>query len=90
MAETIFDVVTEDPEIPHVPDQVQPPPVQEHRSNEGNQDGTQRQIAFRPTGDERRYNTVPHEKRLEPAPEREFVKEGKDVDQDQENGNEWK
>ena len=34
MAEPVFDVVAENPQVPHVADQVQPASMQEHRREE--------------------------------------------------------
>ena len=90
MAEPVLDIVTEYPQVPHVPDQMEPAAMQEHGRNEGYQDGAERQVAFRPAGDERRHNAVAGDEGLQSEAQRELVKEDGDVGQDYKNGNEWK
>src|SRR5262249_22748051 len=65
MAQTIFDVVAKYPQVPHVSDQVKPAAVQKHRSEKGNHDGRERQMAFRPGEYSRRHDTITKEGRLE-------------------------
>jgi hypothetical protein len=65
MAQPIFDIVAEYPEVPHVPDQVKPASVQKHGREKGNRNGRQRQMAFRPGKYSRRHDAVMKEKGFE-------------------------
>ena len=48
MADAVLDIVAENPEVPHVPDQVQPAAMQEHRGHKGQSQRRERQLAGRP------------------------------------------
>ena len=65
MAQTVFDIVAEYPQVPHVPDQVEPASMQKHRREKGNHDGRQRQMTLRPGEYSRRHDAVTKEKGFE-------------------------
>jgi len=65
VAQPVFDVVTEDPQIPHVPNEVQPAGVQKHRSEEGQGNRADRQVRLGPGEDSRRYNAVLHDESIQ-------------------------
>ena len=70
MAQTVLDVVAEDPQVPHVSDQVQPAAVQEHRGYKRYADVRKREMRLRP-GDYRcRHNAEMHHEAFETGAQR--------------------
>jgi hypothetical protein len=63
--QTIFDVVAEYPQVPHVPDQVEPAAVQKHRREKRNHQDRQLQMAFRPGEYSCRHDAITKEKGFE-------------------------
>src|SRR5207253_9912397 len=90
MAQAVFNVVAENPQVPHVADQVQPAAMQEHRGEKRHDDRRQRKMRLRPSEHGRRHHAVELDEWFEIAAEREFVKKDNHVDEDDENRNERK
>jgi hypothetical protein len=89
MAQPILNIVSEDPEVPHVADQVEPAAVQKHRGDERNHDGQERQIGLGPRCDCSRYDAVLENEGLQAIAKRQFVDESGYIADDQRNRDDW-
>jgi hypothetical protein len=58
MSKPVFYVVAEDPEVPHVADQVKPASMQEHGCKKRHNHSRERQIRLRPREDGRRHDAI--------------------------------
>jgi hypothetical protein len=63
MAQTVLDIVTEDPETPHIPEKMQPTPVKEHVGEERDRALRQRDVGGRTAGDLARNQAVESEEK---------------------------
>ena len=91
MTQPVFDVVAENPEVPHVPDQVEPSAMQEHRSEKRQRDGREGNMGLRPRKHGCRNDSIVHDESFEAAAtKRQFVKKDEDIGSDERNCNEWK
>jgi hypothetical protein len=58
MSKPVFHVVAEDPQVPHVADQVKPASMQEHGCKKWHNHSRERQIRLRPREDGRRHDAI--------------------------------
>ncbi len=90
-AKVILDVVSENPERPHIPDQMEPPAVQKHRRKERDhllhQGELLREAVVRIT---RRDDSVLHQDSFRLLPERGFIKERQHIQDDEPDRNRGK
>ena len=70
MAKAIFYVVAEDPQVPHVADQVEPASMQEHGCKKWHNDSRQRQIRLRPREDGGGHDAIMENEAFEGSTER--------------------
>ncbi len=80
VAEAVFDVVSENPQVPHVSDQMKPPAVQKHGREKRYGDHGNRFVCTRPCEYKGRHNSILHQEAIEiTGPEREFIEKHQDV-----------
>src|SRR4051812_40509960 len=90
VAEAVFDVVAEDPEVPHVPDEVEPPAMEEHGHH--HLEDVQRDVRRRP--ETRRDEREREQRPLDVRTKRQFPEKKEDIRRDQQrvddrNGAAW-
>ncbi len=86
MAETVLDVVAEDPEEEHVAEEVRPAAMEEHRED-GALDPRHQPGDAQPLAQvARRHEGRLHHERLEPGPERQLPEEGEGVRREDRHG----
>jgi hypothetical protein len=89
MAQPILDVVAENPQVPHVAEQMEPAAMEKHRSQKGDRYGGERQIGLRPGNDSGGHHAILRHEPFERCPERQFVDKAHDVDGDYQDGHDW-
>src|SRR5206468_1292513 len=85
MAEAVLDIIAEDPEIPHVADQVHPAAMKEHGSYKGQSNGRQCQVRSGPGEHLGGDHAELADEAVERRPEGQFIEERDDIDQNYEN-----
>ena len=82
VTEPVFDVISKDPEVPHVADQMQPAAMQEHRRQKRQSNRQEWCVGSGPGENERRSHAILLDERLQSWAERKFVEEDEHIDQD--------
>jgi len=91
MAQAVLNVVSENPEVPHVADQMEPASMQEYRSEERQRDSGKGNMRLWPGEYRRRNNSIMHNESFEAAAsKRQFVKKDADIGYDDRDRDDWK
>src|SRR5262249_48358621 len=90
VAKPILDIVAENPQVPHVPDQMQPAAVQKHGRQEGQADGAERKVGLRPSKNGGGDNAVVFDERLQTAAEGQLINKDQHIGNNDRDVNNWK
>ena len=91
MTQPVFNVVSENPEVPHITDQMEPAAMQEYRSEKRQRDNGKGNMGVRPGEYRRRNNSIMHDESFEAAAsKRQLVKKDADIGYDDRDRDDWK